>query len=234
MPPMLEVDGVSVRYGQVVAVRTAAMVVDESEFLALVGPNGHGKSSLVAAIAGIRPHRGTIRAFGEVLRPGTSTDAVRRGIVLVPERRHLFASMSVRDNVLLGSFSTQHRPRGVTKAWRAVADVLEIFPALGSRLEQPAGTLSGGQQQMVALARALVARPKVLLLDEPCLGLAEAIAVELYSVLRELNEGGMTVLVTEEDPTRAVRAATRVVHMYRGEISACTDGEPERTGVGAR
>ncbi|HZD65119.1 MAG TPA: ATP-binding cassette domain-containing protein [Acidimicrobiales bacterium] len=213
----LKAVGISVNYGQFRAVESASLRVATGEFVALIGPNGHGKSSLVGAIAGITPRRGVVEAFGEPVAPGSPQRAVRAGLVLVPERRHLYPGLSVRDNVLLGAYS-RSRALWATRAWREVADVVELFPELRPHLAQAAGTLSGGQQQMVALARGLAARPRVLLLDEPCLGLAESVSRRVYETLTSLNRAGMTVLLVEENPIRALEICGRTVRMYQGVV----------------
>jgi branched-chain amino acid transport system ATP-binding protein len=142
---------------------------------------------------------------------------VRAGLILVPERRHLYPELPVRDNIMLGSYARTRR-FGARAAWEDVSYVLDMFPELTRLLDQKAGTLSGGQQQMTALARAMAARPKVLLLDEPCLGLAEAVARRVYDWLREMTETDMTILLVEENPVHALMVADRSVRMYKGLV----------------
>ncbi len=183
MPVMaLEVADLSVSYGKFVAVESVTLSVAAGECVAVIGPNGHGKSSMVTAVAGLVRRGGTVRLFGDALPPGRADAAVRAGLILVPERRHLYPELPVRDNIMLGSYARTRR-FGARAAWEDVSDVLDMFPELTRLLDQKAGTLSGGQQQMTALARAMAARPKVLLLDEPCLGLAEAVARRVYDWL---------------------------------------------------
>jgi branched-chain amino acid transport system ATP-binding protein len=216
---------VSVRYGKFTAVESASFEIERGALVALVGPNGHGKSSLAGAIAGVLPRRGTVVAFGSVLPEGDPQRAVAAGVVLVPERRHLYPGMSVQDNVLLGAYA-RTRTIWVRRAWEQTAEALDLFPELSGRLSQIAGTLSGGEQQMVAIARAMAARPRLLLLDEPCLGLAESVSRRVYEALRELNRRGVTILLVEENPERALAICDREIRMYRGVIGDQQPVEP--------
>jgi branched-chain amino acid transport system ATP-binding protein len=213
----LEVEGVSVSYGKFVAVESVTFSVGVGECVAVIGPNGHGKSSMVTAIAGLVRRGGAVRVFGQPLPAGSPGAAVRAGLVLVPERRHLYPELTTRDNIMLGSY-TRTRRIGARQAWEDVAGVLDMFPELARLLDQKAGTLSGGQQQMVALARGMAARPRVLLLDEPCLGLAEAVARRVYDWLGEMTKTDMTILLVEENPVHAVLVADRAVRMYKGLV----------------
>ena len=216
-PVALEVEHVSVSYGKFVAVESVTLSVRAGECVAVIGPNGHGKSSMVTAVAGLVRRGGVVRVFGQVLPPGSPGAAVRAGLVLVPERRHLYPALSTRDNIMLGSYSRTRRIRA-RQAWDDVSWVLDMFPELARLLDQQAGTLSGGQQQMVALARAMAARPRVLLLDEPCLGLAEAVARRVYDWLGEMTRTDMTILLVEENPVHALLVADRAVRMYKGLV----------------
>jgi branched-chain amino acid transport system ATP-binding protein len=215
--PALEIDGLSVSYGKFVAVESVTFSVNAGECVAVIGPNGHGKSSMVNAVAGLVRRGGAVRVFGETLPVGSPRAAVKAGLVLVPERRHLYPDLSSRDNIMLGSY-TRTKRLWARQAWEDVSEVLEMFPELGKLLDQKAGTLSGGQQQMVALARAMAARPKVLLLDEPCLGLAEAVARRVYDWLGEMTRTDMTILLVEENPVHALNVADRAVRLYKGLI----------------
>jgi branched-chain amino acid transport system ATP-binding protein len=215
--PALEIESVSVSYGKFVAVESVTLSVGAGECVAVIGPNGHGKSSMVTAVAGLVRRGGTVRVFGATLPAGSPGAAVRAGLVLVPERRHLYPDLTTRDNIMLGSYSRTRR-LWARQAWEDVSDVLDMFPELARLLEQKAGTLSGGQQQMVALARAMAAKPRILLLDEPCLGLAEAVARRVYDWLREMAGTDMTILLVEENPMQALLVADRAVRMYKGLV----------------
>jgi branched-chain amino acid transport system ATP-binding protein len=215
--PALEVDGLSVSYGKFVAVESVTFTVGAGECVAIIGPNGHGKSSMVTAVAGLVRRGGTVRVFGEPLPVGSPAAAVKTGLVLVPERRHLYPDLTTRDNIMLGSFSRTKRV-WARQAWDDVSSVLDMFPELTRLLDQKAGTLSGGQQQMVALARAMASRPRVLLLDEPCLGLAEAVSRRVYEWLGEMTKTDMTILLVEENPVHALIVADRAVRMYKGLV----------------
>lgn len=216
-PVALEAERVSVSYGKFVAVESVTFSVGAGECVAVIGPNGHGKSSMVTAVAGLVRRGGRVRVFGEVLPAGSPAAAVKAGLVLVPERRHLYPQLTTRDNIMLGSYA---RTRRLTarRAWEDVADVLDMFPELARLLDQKAGTLSGGQQQMTALARAMAAKPRILLLDEPCLGLAEAVARRVYDWLGQMTGTDMTILLVEENPVHALLVADRTVRMYKGLV----------------
>jgi branched-chain amino acid transport system ATP-binding protein len=216
-PVALEVEGVSVSYGKFVAVESVTLAVGVGECVAVIGPNGHGKSSMVTALAGLVRRGGVVRVFGQPLPAGSPGAAVRAGLVLVPERRHLYPELTTRDNIMLGSYSRTRRI-SARQAWEDVSGVLDMFPEIARLLDQKAGTLSGGQQQMVALARAMAARPRVLLLDEPCLGLAEAVARRVYDWLGEMTKTDMTILLVEENPVHALLVADRAVRMYKGLV----------------
>lgn len=217
----LEVDAVSVSYGKFTAVESATFAVRRGECVAVIGPNGHGKSSMVTAIAGLVRRGGTVSVFDRSLPVGDPRAAVMSGLALVPERRHLYPALTTRDNILLGSYSRTHRIRA-KRAWEDVSGVLDMFPELTRLLDQKAGTLSGGQQQMVALARAMAARPQVLLLDEPCLGLAEAVTRRVYDWLRDMAGTNMTIVLVEENPVHALEVAHRAIRIYKGVVDGAT------------
>jgi branched-chain amino acid transport system ATP-binding protein len=216
--PALAAADIAVWYGKFQAVESASFDIGPGEFVSLVGPNGHGKSSLVGALAGVVARRGEVRVRGSRIPSGDPIAAIRAGLVLVPERRHLYPTMSVQDNILLGRYSKTTK-RLARNAWAEVAGVLDLFPELADRLAQRAGTLSGGQQQMVALARGLAALPDVLILDEPCLGLSESVSARVYEALARLSETKVSVLLVEENPARALRVSTRVLQVHQGTIA---------------
>jgi branched-chain amino acid transport system ATP-binding protein len=227
---MLRVDNVTVAYGLSTAVREVSLVVNSGEIVTIVGSNGAGKTSLLNAISGtVRVKSGTIwldevRISG---RPPHKT--VRLGIGYVPEGRQIFGSMSVMDNLIMGSYPLYTRKwlRNLGLASWALRDnlvkpnlekVLKLFPRLEERRKQQAGSLSGGEQQMLAIGRALMSSPKILLLDEPSLGLAPKLVKEILSLLAKLRDEGMTVLLIEQDAFAALKIADRGYVMERGRI----------------
>ncbi len=213
--PALSVTGMSVAYGHVVAVHDATFSIEEGESVAIIGPNGNGKSSILMGIAGIVQRHGDVEIFGAQAPPRNAMWTARRGLTLVPERRQLYPNLSAADNVILGCYSWT---RSVRKARTsdAFALALDLFPDLRPHLRQAAGTLSGGQQQMVAIARGLAAAPRILAVDEPCLGLAEAVSKRVYEALARVHREGTTLIVVEEAPRRALQICTRRVEVRNG------------------
>jgi branched-chain amino acid transport system ATP-binding protein len=211
----LTLENVTISYGEVVAVRSASFLVAEHEAVALIGANGAGKTTVLRAIAGsMRPSQGIIRFEGETIDGLAPERIARKGIALVPEGRRIFGTLTVEENLRLGL-----NVRSQGKATQHDIDrTLELFPVLKDRLTDWAGELSGGQQQQLALARALVARPKLLLLDEPSLGLAPQVVDEVFEFLQRLREEGQTVLLVEQNAIRAVDFADRVYVLQRGRI----------------
>jgi branched-chain amino acid transport system ATP-binding protein len=200
---LLELDGLRAGYGHVEVLHGVSLSVREGGIVAIVGPNGAGKTTLMSAVMGLLPRRGgAVRYLGA---PAGATEAlVMAGAVLVPERRALFADMSVEDNLLLGFYP--RRCAGERDARPAMGEVFAIFPHLEPRRRQLAGTLSGGERQMLALGRALMGRPRLLLLDEPSLGLAPLIVREIFRVLVALRQRGLSILLVEQN----VRAALQI------------------------
>src|SRR5258706_7327894 len=203
---MLEVERIRVSYGAAPAISEVSLRIGAGELACVVGPNGAGKTTLINAIAGLhRIEAGALKLDGRDLSHLPRHAFCGEGIAIVPEGRRLFAGMSVRENLELGSYRRAARARRAESLER----VCEGFPILLERLEQPAGTLSGGQQQMLAIGRALMARPRLLLLDEPSLGLAPAVVLALVNVINEINAGGLAVLLGEQNPAPALQIAAR-------------------------
>ncbi len=214
---MLELDMVSAGYGAVVAVRDITMRIDQGEFVALIGSNGAGKSTILRAISGlIRPMQGSIRFEGKRINGMAPHHIVRAGIAHVPEGRHVFPDLSVAENLEMGGFIWRREPA----QFRAALDlVYSVFPKLAQRRTQLAGTLSGGEQQMLAIGRALMTRPRLLLLDEPSLGLAPKIVLEMFSLFARLHRTtGLTILLVEQLAALTLEYTQRGYVLERGEI----------------
>ena len=219
---MLELERVGVAYGAAQALWDVSLTVAAGELVCVVGPNGAGKSTLINAIAGLnRISTGTLRFDGIDLARLPAHRFCRAGIAIVPEGRRLFTGMTVRENLELGSLLRE------AKAMRreSLQRVCELLPALAGRLDDAAGTLSGGQQQMAAVARALMARPKLLLLDEPSLGLAPAIVIEMFAIIRAIHREGTAILLVEQNVELALEISTRACVLEEGRIVA--EGDPE-------
>ena len=196
------------------ALHGIGMRVDEGEIVALLGANGAGKTTTLRAISGLVPSTGTIRFDGASLR-GVAPHAIsRRGLRHVPEGRRVFARMTVRENLELGGFGAPRR-----EVASRVDEALEIFPRLRERIDQSAGTLSGGEQQMLAIGRALVGRPRLLMLDEPSLGLAPLLVKTIFETIRALHERGTTILLVEQNARQALRIANRAYVLENGTIA---------------
>jgi branched-chain amino acid transport system ATP-binding protein len=218
---MLEVRQLSIAYGDAPAVWDASLDVGPGEIVAVIGPNGAGKSTLVNTIAGLQPARSGVLRFGGVdLRAEPPHLVCRHGIALVPEGRRLFGRMAVEENLELGCY------RGDARRARAASleRVYRLFPILRERRRQLAGSLSGGQQQMVAIGRALMARPRLLLLDEPSLGLAPAVVDRMFEIIRAIHDEGVAILLVEQNVVRALEIAARAYVLEEGRVVA--DGPP--------
>jgi len=210
---MLEVRDVHLSYGRIRALQGVSVTVNTGEIVTLVGPNGAGKSSLLRAIAGVeRPERGTVHYLGERIEARPEM-LVRRGIVLVPEGRATLRHLTVRENLLLGAYVRRDREIAAD-----VERIVQRFPRLGERLAQKAGTLSGGEQQILAIGRALMARPRLLLLDEPSLGLAPLVVSAIFSTISELRDEGVTILLVEQNARQALQLADRAYVLETGSI----------------
>jgi branched-chain amino acid transport system ATP-binding protein len=214
---MLELDRIQVCHGAATALWDVSLQIGAGELVCVVGPNGAGKTTLIDAIAGLnRIAAGTLSMDGRDLNQLPRHQFCDQGIALVPEGRRLFTSMSVQENLELGSYRSAAR----TRRQETLARVLTIFPVLKTKLEAPAGALSGGQQQMVAIGRALMAQPRLLLLDEPSLGLAPSIVLEMFKVIQDINASGVAVLLVEQNVAMALEIATRAYVLEEGRIIA--------------
>lgn len=212
---MLEVESLEAAYGPITALHGVSLVIRPAEWVALVGPNGAGKSTLLNTIAGlVAPRLGVVRWEGSVLSSQPPERIVERGIALVPEGRRLFARMTVRENLELGAFTQRAQGQRRIQLQR----VYDIFPRLYERQGQIAGSLSGGEQQMLALARALMGLPRLLLLDEPSLGLAPRVVESIFAVLGRLHREGMSLLVVEQNVQIVLRLAQRAYILEGGKI----------------
>lgn len=217
----LEVEDLQILYGKAQALHGVTLAVDSSEFAAIIGPNGAGKTTLLSAISGLIPYRGRIRFDGADLANHQPHQIVRKGLIHCPEGRNLFPYLSVRDNLMLGAF----RRRDGTIA-RDLREVFELFPQLARRKGQMVHTLSGGEQQMVAIGRSLMSRPRLLLLDEPTLGLAPLVRAHISQALDEIRDRyHMSVLLAEQNADFAFQHADRILLMETGRI--VREGAPE-------
>jgi branched-chain amino acid transport system ATP-binding protein len=219
--PLLEVEGLDVFYGAIHALKGLSLSVDEGEIATLIGANGAGKSTTLKTISGLlRPRAGTIRFAGQEISRTPPDQVVAMGLSQSPEGRRVFQNMSVRENLELGAF-TRRDPAGI-KADQE--EVLALFPRLKERLNQQSGTLSGGEQQMLAMGRALMARPRLLLLDEPSLGLAPVLVKEIFRIIGEINRRGTTVLLVEQNASMALEAAARGYVLETGTVVLADTG----------
>jgi branched-chain amino acid transport system ATP-binding protein len=212
----LEIDGLSVAYGKIEALHRANLRVAQGAIVTVIGPNGAGKTTLLGAIMGLLPSTGVLRYDGALLDGAPTEERVARGMCLVPERRELFSELSVQDNLLLGGF---HRRGDGARALAAdMAHVYARFPQLAERAGQLAGTLSGGERQMLALGRALMAKPRLLLLDEPSLGLAPRIVRETFHIIADLKRTGVSMLLVEQNARAALQVADYAYVLETGDI----------------
>ena len=220
---VLEVKDLSVAYGKVAAIANANLIVGAGQIVTVIGPNGAGKTTLLAAIMGALPvnggARGSIRFASDTFNAQDASieRMVARGMTLVPERRELFGEMSVADNLLLGAF--QRYRSGQRDHAHTMNEVFALFPRLRERREQLAGTLSGGERQMLAVGRALMAKPKLLMLDEPSLGLAPLIVREIFHIIVELKRRGVSILLVEQNARAALQTADYAYVLETGEIA---------------
>ena len=214
MSSLLSVESLSVRYGRVHAVRGASLSVAEGEVVAVLGANGAGKSSLLKGVLGLVPAEGAVRLAGKDLTHASPSARIAAGMVLVPEGRRIVMSLTVEENLLMGAYL-----RRDAMAVRKEMDALyERFPNLANRRALPASVLSGGEQQMLAIARGILARPRLMLLDEPSLGLSPLLVQELFRLLAELNRDGLALLLVEQNTRQALRLSARAYVMELGAI----------------
>jgi branched-chain amino acid transport system ATP-binding protein len=214
---LLEAENLSVSYGLVEALHGPSIKILRGQIVTIIGPNGAGKTTMLNAIAGLLPYRGNLTYLDVPLRDSEVEKRVELGISLVPEKRELFASMTVLDNLVLGAFAPNRLRRGETAA--KLDRVYGIFPRLKDRKAQLAGTLSGGERQMLALGRALMADPKLLLLDEPSLGLAPRVVKEIFQIIAQLRDAGVSVLLVEQNARAALKLADYGYVLETGTLS---------------
>ena len=223
--PLLEVDEVHTYYGNIHALQGISLHVDEGEIVTLVGGNGAGKSTTLNTISGlVRPRGGSVRLAGEDLSRYAAHEITAKGIVQVPEGRRMFARLTVLENLKMGAFIV--RDPAVVR--ERIDHVFTVFPRLRERLNQTAGTLSGGEQQMLAIGRALMTRPKVMLLDEPSLGLAPILVEQIFATISEINAQGVTILLVEQNAHQALAIAARGYVLQTGHVVLAGSSEELR------
>jgi len=214
---LLDVRGLSVSYGKVEAVRNVSLKVEAGTIVAVIGPNGAGKTTLLAALMGLLPAKGELAYLGVPAGRLSVEERVAQGLILVPERRELFAAMSVADNLELGGFQ---RARSRERGWRGTQDeIYDRFPRLRERREQLAGTLSGGERQMLAMGRALMGKPKLLMLDEPSLGLAPLMVREIFNIVADLRSTGVSILLVEQNARAALQISDYGYVLETGDLA---------------
>lgn len=212
--PLLDVQGLSVSYGRVAAIRNVSLILPKGGVVTVIGANGAGKTTLLNAIMGVLPSSGRITLDGANLAEQEAEDRVGAGLCLVPEKRELFSSLSVEDNLILGAYRF-----GAKQARDGLSAAFARFPRLEERRKQLAGTLSGGERQMLAMGRALMTRPSLLMLDEPSLGLAPRIVKDIFRIIQDLRGAGVAVLLVEQNARAALQVADYAYVMELGEIS---------------
>ncbi len=220
---MLEITDLATAYGKIEALKGVSLSARAGEVTCLLGPNGAGKSTLMLTLSGIlKPQRGSVKFEGEELIGKTPSQIVERGMALVPENRLVFPALSVRENLLAGAY----KRRDAAGIKNDVEAMFVRFPRLKERIEQLAGTLSGGEQQMLAVARALMSRPRLLLMDEPSVGLAPLVVAEIFAIIRQLHQEGVSLFAVEQKAHMALKVAQHFYLMEQGRVSfSGTPGE---------
>ncbi len=218
---MLKVEEIHVYYGSIHAIKGVSFEVNEGEIVTLIGANGAGKSTTLNTIAGsIKPRQGTVTFEGKVISGMSANRIVPLGMALCPEGRRIFQNMTVRENLEMGGYT-----RSNEETARTIEEVFERFPRLKERRRQIAGTLSGGEQQMLAISRALMSRPKLMMLDEPSMGLAPILVDQIFDIIRELHASGTTILLVEQNARKALQIADRAYVLETGGITLSGTGE---------
>lgn len=222
---MLELNSISVSYRNISALKDVSLKVDAGEIVALIGSNGAGKSTLIKTCAGlVKPTTGNIRLNETELLKQPSQKRASLGIAVVPENRRLFGEMNVRDNLLLGAYSRSGFGRG-QEILKEIETVYSLFPRLQERQHQRAMTMSGGEQQMLAIGRALMSRPKLILMDEPSIGLAPKIVAQIFAAILTLRDQGVTILLAEQNAAATLRIADRAYVLELGQVTMCGDAK---------
>lgn len=218
---MLDVKDLNVYYGKIHAIKNISLTVEEGELVSLIGANGAGKTSLLTAITGQIPSTGQISFEGQAVHGNGTMEIVRNGMTMVPEGRRVFPRTSVMDNLLLGAYSRKDKEN----VKGDLNKIFEMFPRLLERKNQLAGTLSGGEQQMLAMGRALMSRPRLLLLDEPSMGLSPRLVDQVFDTIVSINKSGTTIMLVEQNANQALRVAKRGYVIETGEIVLSDDAD---------
>ena len=218
---MLDVKDLNVYYGKIHAIKNISLTVEEGELVSLIGANGAGKTSLLTAIMGQIPSTGQISFEGQAVHGNGTMESVRNGMTMVPEGRRVFPRTSVMDNLLLGAYSRKDKEN----IKGDLNKIFEMFPRLLERKNQLAGTLSGGEQQMLAMGRALMSRPRLLLLDEPSMGLSPRLVDQVFDTIVSINKSGTTIMLVEQNANQALRVAKRGYVIETGEIVLSDDAD---------
>jgi len=222
MTNFLDVQNVNAAYGDIQTLWNVSLQVNEGEIVGLIGPNGAGKTTLMRLIAGLhKPLSGTVHLAGTSIHTLQAYDIVNQGVILVPEGRRLFGGLTVLDNLELGAYSSRAREA----RFKTMKRVYELFPILAERQKQNANTMSGGQQQMLAIGRAMMGLPKLLMLDEPSLGLAPLIVENIFEIIKLMNDQGTTILLVEQNARKALELANRVYILEQGSIVGTGTGK---------